>query len=248
MYKLFPEMFDRPDNGMPFAGILFNVLCFYSMPFLVILLSIDMPNNDLTVSWFDGVYHLACAVMSVVLYRTYLTESFLNVQLNWKGFWKTVTICVGVIFAIALLIFLWGYLAGSYDVVWFATMMLPMPANDLFMVFGALIEANPVVGLLCVGVMAPVTIGCLFYATGFAPMACRNWKLGYVAVALMAAIPRVCNAITFWDPMTELALYLVQLPAHLVACWGYQKTDTVWTPIAVLSITNLIAGLIILML
>ena len=98
-------------------------------------------------------------------------------------------------------------------------------------------------------VFSPVAVSCLFYATAFAPVGCRRPWLAYPVVALLIAFPRICNGMTCWNPTEELVLYLAQLPMHLLACWSYQKTDTVWAPIAVHAAANLIAcGLCLLML
>jgi membrane protease YdiL (CAAX protease family) len=32
------------------------------------------------------------------------------------------------------------------------------------------------------------------------------------------------------------------LPIHLLACWSYQKTDNVWTPLISLALINLLAS------
>ena len=42
-----------------------------------------------------------------------------------------------------------------------------------------------------------------------------------------------------------LSGYLVQLPVHLLACWAYQKTDNVWTPLFTLAATNLLASIVL---
>ena len=50
-----------------------------------------------------------------------------------------------------------------------------------------------------------------------------------------------------WRGEAALVLsgYLVNLPIHLLACWSYQKTDNVWTPIFSLAATNLLLSIVL---
>ena len=38
-----------------------------------------------------------------------------------------------------------------------------------------------------------------------------------------------------------MILYFAQLPIHLIACWSYKKADSIFAPILVLTIANLLA-------
>ena len=46
------------------------------------------------------------------------------------------------------------------------------------------------------------------------------------------------------DAQLQIPLFLLNLPIHLIACWSYQKADTVWAPLATLSIFNLVTSLL----
>ena len=64
--------------------------------------------------------------------------------------------------------------------------------------------------------------------------------------ALVLALPRLANALTFWVPEEEMILYFAQLPIHMLACWAYQKTDNIWTPIVLHAVVNLFGCLFFL--
>lgn len=66
-------------------------------------------------------------------------------------------------------------------------------------------------------------------------------------MAIILAVPRAMNALTFWPLDQEVLLYLAQLPLHMIACYAYQKADTVWAPIAVHTAANLAYGLLFLL-
>ena len=107
---------------------------------------------------------------------------------------------------------------------------------------------NRIFGTLCVVILTPITTSCLYYAIGFVPAYNVKPWLGYVVMALVAAFPRVCNAMNMGIPAVELMLYLAQLPVHMIGCWAYKKVDSIWAPIASIAITNLISALLIIIL
>ena len=151
--------------------------------------------------------------------------------------------------SLLMLIYIIGYYVTGIPFLGLAAFgTLPVAEVELFVLSSEIIRQVPLFGILCMTILTPVSISCLFYATAFAPAACNRPWLGYLLVAVILAFPRVCNAVTYWNPTEELQLYLIQLPLHLLACWAYQKADTVWGPIICLSITNLAAALLHLLL
>lgn len=242
MKEQFPDMLDCPDTPKIIVSVLYCVLAFFSLPFIMLLLMQGSFGDNAVSSGIEIAYHVINFFAAVWIYREYLVDSFLNVQINVKGFLKTVGTCVTIMVMLAwVLAGLFMRIGGEYM---YAVVqgMLPLAEVDLFMFSSYLVTVSPVFGTLCLAVLAPFTISCLLYSTAFAPVCCKRPWLAYIVVALLIAFPRICNGMTYWNPTEELVLYLVQLPMHLLACWSYQKTDTVWAPIAVLSAVNLVSS------
>ena len=168
-------------------------------------------------------------------------------RIDTKGFFKTVGTCVTLMITFAFFMFRLFLLQGDELMAMAAFGILPLAEVDLFTLSSYVIIMNPIFGTVCMAVLVPFSISCLYYATSFAPVCCSRPWLAYIVVAVVIAFPRVCNGLTYWLPMEELILYLVQLPMHLLACWSYQKTDTVWAPIAVHALTNLVTSRLILL-
>jgi membrane protease YdiL (CAAX protease family) len=61
----------------------------------------------------------------------------------------------------------------------------------------------------------------------------------------MPLIPAIVDILWRGDAPFVLTGYLVHLPIHLLACWSYQKTDNVWTPILSLVTTNLLLSIVL---
>ena len=88
--------------------------------------------------------------------------------------------------------------------------------------------------------MTPLTVSCLLYGCVFAPMCVKKPWLAYVVTIVLALAQKLMIFACFHSYEEQIALFWLQLPMHLIACWSYQKTDTIWTPIAVHMIANLI--------
>ena len=248
MRKLFPMMIDRPENGNIICGIFYCILAFWTMPFLLLLFMQGSFDNPVTLSWGDIAYHIINFIVCLAIFRQYLAESFLNVQADFKNI-LTISLVAGSMMCLLMLVYIIGYYVTGIPFLGLAAFgTLPVAEVELFVLSSEIVRQVPVFGIICMSVLVPISISCLFYATAFAPAACNRPWLGYLLVALILAFPRVCNAVTYWVPMEQLHLYLIQLPLHLLACWAYQKADTVWAPILCLSITNLAASLLQLLL
>ena len=115
-----------------------------------------------------------------------------------------------------------------------------MVGIELMMTPGSLLLNGGIPAAVVLVVLGPVITSCLFYATAFAPICTAGRRFwAYAAVAALVAVPRIVTYFTVWGGHKEVALYLAQLPIHFIACWTYQKTDTIWAPIFTLAITNI---------
>lgn len=243
MSKLLPVELEAPEKQYVITGAIYSIVCFFSLPFLLLIFKTGFENDLKALSWFDIVFHLLNFAVVARLFKEYLSDSLLNMQLHKDEVISVVAISVGLMVGIGLA---WHflYLFCGIETFWLAGFgTVPASEMNLFTLSGQLVSVNPIFGTLCMVLLVPVTVSCLFYAIGFAPFYnIRPW-LGYLMLCAAVAFPRICNALSGWVPEQQMVLYLAQLPVHLVACWAYKKTDTVWAPIIAHMITNLIASL-----
>lgn len=235
MKQLFPEMYDRPDKWMPVPAMAYWIFAFLILPTWLPLIADGLFNDLVGASWVDIALHIINALVVFAMYRSYAVESFLNVQLDTKKFF----IAVGGASLIAVCLSVWMYFF-SVGEVWDA-----YPINELTLLItpGLLVDTMPLFGTLCHVLITPIVVVGLFYVPVFAPMCCRRTWLGYLMVSLALLVP-VISDILYRDTMELLSgMYLLQLPIHLLACWSYQKADSVWAPLATLSIFNLVTSL-----
>ena len=246
MTRLFPEMNDRPDKGMFVAVILYGFMSFILMPVIVSMLGHGVWDELTVTSWMELVYHLLNAGVAAAMFKSYLGESFFNVQLYTKRFVKTVAVASLMMLTLALTFWfdLAPLLATSN---WHAANAYPINELSIAVTGGLMVQELPIFGTLLHTLAAPFAVAGIFYATGFAPLCCKKPWLGYLVVALVVAIPLALDV--NWRGGAEYALltYLLQLPIHLIACWSYQKADTIWAPITCLAIFNLVTSLLCLL-
>lgn len=241
-----PVELEAPPVSHMIVGAIYSLVCFFSLPFLFLLFSGGFGDNLFALSWFEIAFHLLNFLVIFFLFREYLQDSLLNMQLNKDSFISVTAIAVGVMVIIGI-VWHFLYLFTGFDVLYLAAFgTVPLSEMDILTLSGHVVVSNPIFGTLCLVLIVPVITGCLYYAIGFVPFFnIRPW-LGYLAICAVVAFPRICNAVTLWDPVEETMLYIAQLPVHLTSCWAYQKTDTVWAPIAAQMIVNLIASVVLI--
>lgn len=233
MKKLFPDMFDRPENRLIVTIIAYWPIVFVLFPVLIRVMAWDVYNQAAILAWCEIIYNVLILSGILVFCREYLRDSFVNVQINPKNFFLCVAIASGLILAYAAFCL---FCLDRWDV-------LPINGASIFMSTRSVVFYIPLWGTFCMTLICPIASICLFYATGFAPMCTRNPVLGYILGAFVASLPRLLGYLTMTHYAGILPSILFQIPVHLIACWSYQKTDTIWAPIATHTVVNLISSL-----
>lgn len=241
--KLFSElMLDRPSGRVVGTSACFWMFSFVAIPFFLRLLMIGSYEDYALTSGGQMVYHVFNFLAMLMIFGNYLKDSFLNVEVDTAKVVRTVASSTAII-----LVFFIGLqtLYGLVDLPLLAPMAwgsLPIGEMTILEYSWTVINFHPLWGSLIMVLLTPLTTSCIYYAMTFAPVCNNKPWLAYVLVAVVLAIPRVINStLLYWAPEQELAIYLGQLPIHMVACRAYQKCDTVWAPIFTLMVANLFA-------
>lgn len=246
-HRMNTRWLDAPEKTHVVSAATYAVLSYLSFPTFLSLLSIGLEPELSTLSWFEIVFHTANFLLIGYIFREYLSESLLNAQINKEQMITTVATAVGLMLGVVICWFLCFLLTGGvylFELATFGT--LPFSGIDLFTLGSNTVVGNKIFGTLCVVLLTPITTSCLYYAIGFVPAYnVRPW-LGYMVMALVAAFPRICNAVNLGEPATDLVLYLAQMPVNLIGCWAYKKVDSIWAPIASIAIANLIASVLLI--
>ncbi len=238
MNTLFPHMTDSPERSQTLGGLAYGVIPFVVLPFTLILMIIGVEDYGPYI-FLEYLYQSVSLVALLVIFRSYLQDSWLNVTLREKDVLVTTLAAAGMICAIYILCILLTALdLIPQNLIVLGTM--PMTGIELTLLPGDFIWLGGIPASLFLILAGPIITACLFYAPAFAPV-CVSGKrfLAYAAAAAWLAVPRIIPSCTVWGGRKELELYLAQLPIHLIACWAYQKTNTLWTPIFALMLSNI---------
>ena len=239
-------MLDQPDKYAVGGAAAYGLFSYVLIPFVLYWLSFGF-NGDPNFRFIGQLTHYVINfAVALWLFRVYLRDAFITVQAETKKVmsivaWFSVDVA-------AYFIILWSVAPNLNGQFWTDLLLGLLPIGEVdLLLFGAdFIYVSPVVGSLVFVLLTPVTTTCLYYAMSFAPVCYKKPWLAYIVVALVLAIPRVINSILFWSIAQEFAIYLGQLPIHLLVCRAYQKCDTVWAPIFCLMAANLLACLFLL--
>ena len=235
-----PLFLDCPDKQIYISALIYSVVTFFTFPFFFLLYSIGLPDASALV-WYELIYHALNFIVVLRLFREYLQGAFDLFGARKKEIFAVVKPAVIAVLAVIGVWYLLARLTGLefFGIALFGS--LPLSEMDIFLLSADIPYLNPIPGTFAMVLLTPLVCSCLYYSVAFVPAYnVRPW-LGYLLVALFLAFPRLCNALTQWDPATEMILYFAQLPIHLIACWSYKKADSVFAPILVLTIANLLA-------
>lgn len=236
--KLFPHMYDSPEARQAVGGLCFGAVPFVVLPFTLVLMVLDSPDVGPRVV-LECIYMAINFIFLLSIFRSYLADSWLNVTVYPGRFFSACLIAAaGILCFYGAVIY--AALAGLIERGNLAALgMLPMPGIELMLLPGDFALVGGVVGTAFLILLGPFITALLYYATAFAPLCVAGHRIGcYLAVAVLTAIPRIITYFTIWGGWKEWDVYLFQLPIHLLACWTYQKTDTVWAPIFTHIIVN----------
>lgn len=243
MKKWFPAMLDAPEGHAVGSSVLYWLIAFLVLPFMFSLGTIKTRGQEFEI-WMDIGYHVVNFVCMFGLFFRYLRDSFYMLRANLKLVLGISAIGTILIIVIKLFCCIAAAISGNMSAIHAAFGTLLTTENDVLFYATAVLEKQPLWGTLCLGILAPVTVSCMLYATVFAPICTSRPWLAYLITAVILLLQRLAMTLSLFPLQEELAIFAVQLPVHMLACWTYQRTDTVWTPILIHVAVNLVMALL----
>lgn len=239
--QLFPEMNECLSWGYVVCTLAWGIFAFWLLPFIMTLISAGSGENMKAIAWIECVYHLINALVLVQILKESLADGILFIQVDKKDFFGTVFAAFGAMVVYILLI---AQPLSNFVFQEYLLDVLPLSELTMTMTPGFVVSNIPIPGIICMTVIVPFSVTALYYATGFAPVCCRNRWLGYLTVAGVLLLPALFNIL--WRGNAEFVLYeyAICLPIHWIACWSYQKTDNIWMPIFSLAALNFATSLL----
>lgn len=244
MRNLFPPMTSKPEKAQVFALIFSWIVFFVLFPTFLPYLGLGLWDQWESSVWLEIGYHIVNGIAVLFLVFGYLKEEWFMVSTDVWHCLKHVLLTVGLILGVEIL-WIGGLYLGGFNIF---LMLESLPVVEMTVSHTSLFTLllQPVVGTVVLSVFSPICVCALFYCTGFAPLCNIKPWLGYLGVAVVTLIPPIINILWRGEAAMVLGGYLIRLPIHLLACWSYQKTDNVWTPLLSLVGANLLMSGILL--
>lgn len=238
-------MTERPDKRTLITTGCYWFVAFFLFPIFLLYLVYGFQENSAVLGWVQICYYGINAICAFFIFRDHLTDGWFTLQIGVKKVLTTVLACVGIFLALYA-----GLMLLGTGIPVLANMQYAVPVTELELLLmpGDLVRVNPLFGTLSVVLFTPLTVSCLLYGLGFSPACNAHPGLGYGVVLAVLALHRALNYYTTGTIELENMMYAVQLPAHLLACAAYHRTDTILSPILFHMILNLLSCLIIVFL
>ena len=236
-------MTSKPEKIQIFALIPCWIFVFVLLPMYMPFLGFGLWEQWELSVWLEIGYHVANGIVMLVLMFSYLKEEWFMVTTDVGHYLKHVMLTVGLIVGVELIwLFVLSLFGFNID-----NMLECLPVVEMSVSHTPLfvIDLEPIFGTVALSIFAPISICALYYCFAFAPICYHKPWLAYLCVAVVTLIPPIVDILWRGEAAFVLSGYLVGLPIHLLACWSYQKTDNVWTPILSLVITNLLASIVL---
>lgn len=243
MKNIFPPMTSKPEKIKIFSLMVCWIFVFVLIPMYMPFLGLGLWEQSEISVWLEIGYHVVNGVAMLLLMSSYLKEEWFMVTTDVGYYLKHVALTAGLILGAELVLLGSLYLGGLYV----PNLLESLPVTEMSVSHTPLfvVILQPVLGTIVLSVFSPVSICALFYCSGFAPVCYRKPWAAYLYVAAITLIPPIIDILWRGETGFTMSGYLVQLPIHLLACWSYQKTDNVWTPIASLAVTNLLLSIVL---
>lgn len=236
-------MCSKPEKIQIFSIIPCWVWVFVLLPMFMPFIGLGLWEQWEISVWLEIGYHVVNSITMFLLVRSYLKEEWFMVTTDVRYYLKHVALTVGMIAVAEAALFGVLYLCDFN--IEFIFEFLPVVEMSVSHTPFSVLGFQPIFGTIAMSVFVPFSVCVLFYCLGFAPICNHKPWLAYVCIAVITFIPPVIDFLWRAEQGTMMAGYIVQLPVHLLACWSYQKTDNVWTPIATVAVTNLLACIVL---
>ena len=214
------------------GGFLYLLLEMFALPVILSTLNAALP-QPLNAAMLNVVFFAINFMAVTAIMRHFLLE---NLAVGWKHISK------------CLLFFLVGvvaYFAVNFGLAALIKLFFPNFSN---------INDNSVANMLgtdfwlmAIGtvVLVPVTEELLFRGVLFRGFYDRSSALAWVISVVCFALIHVLGFVGSADALTLFLCFVQYLPAGLILCWCYCKTDSILTPILIHMAVNLIGILIL---
>lgn len=239
MKKLFPPMYEHPEWTQVLVGGFYWIVYLFLLPALLNLVWMAISPTDLVYAWICVAYYILNTLFVGWIFWSYLKDAFWEFRLNLKKCLASIGWGLLILAVLQIPLFLFGA-QGDWTVYIREVSIFPV-ADTLFQVPPRdSMDFYPWLSAPFFVTLVPFVMGCLYLLVGFASACAKRGWTGYLVTAALVYVS--CLFIHLYHQSLEdlWSTYGRTLPFYLCACWVFQRSDTVWSPILFYAITNLL--------
>lgn len=246
MKRVFPRMYNKPSIRVLIPLYAFAFMALAYIPSALPLLTLDLNKGHSVELWMELAYHLLNFLVFGALLIPSIKKDIQEIKLKNKKIGTTILISI-VLMAAVVLISALVLSVFSIDSLRIFE-VFPMAEFSVFYPAFELIGVNPVIGVVCASLFAPVAIVAVCCSGFFAPFGVKRTWLGYAAVTVFLAA-MLLYYIFYWKDYTGFSTadiligFFMRMPIYLISCWSCQKTDGIIAPVVSLTAVNLVTSL-----
>lgn len=208
-------------------GWIYMVLQLLPLPLLFTLCNmlLGSPMNMAELNFCFFCMNFLCVT---IIFRKYLLG---NLKTFFSRIWRSLS-AAGIGFV--------GYWAASFAVSTIILLIYPDFSNVNDDTIGGMVQEN--FALMAIGtvVLVPITEELLFRGLIFRGIYNRSRFWAYAVSAIAFSLPHVLGYIGMYDPLLLLLCFIQYLPAGLCLGWAYARADSIFAPVLMHMIINLI--------
>ena len=212
-----------------FCFLAFQVL-FLGTAIVAAATALHAPIDNLTV---NILYFLISLAAVLLIFRTFHRANFANFRRDAKRVLKTALIALPIYYAASLAV------NGAIEVV------VPDFFNRNDDTLARMLEENFALALFMCVVLAPIVEETLYRGMLFASLTEVSRPLAYGITILFFSMIHIVGYLTTMSALEVLLSALQYIPATIMFCVIYERTDCIWTPILLHAAANLISCTVI---
>ena len=209
------------------TGLIYIFLQIFILPVILVVVNSFLPNplSDAALNFSLFAINFICVT---VIFHSFLIDSFRVFLKHPKQILRTCLTGFGL------------YWLGSILVNTLIICLDPNFSNVNDENIAVLSDQN--IYLMAIGtvVLVPVVEETLYRGVIFGQLYRKNHVLGYVVSVAVFSLLHILGYIGYFSPFRLFLCFLQYIPAGFFLAWSYVKADTIWAPVLIHMIVNLI--------